>query len=118
MQKLICRTDLSDDPLIFVAQFVAQQKIFRAEDYHPGLTISIPDSKFQYIVIIAIMTSNTNNKTDRSETLAQLYEVFLYKKKDIIAIQKKLGINSNANQTVVHQSKKSEDPLLIRMSCC
>ena len=52
------------------------------------------------------MSNNTNNKTDRSETLAQLYEVFLYKKKDIIAIQKKLGINSNINQTAVLESKK------------
>jgi hypothetical protein len=59
------------------------------------------------------MTSNTNNKTDdRSETLAQLYEVLLYKKKDIIAIQKKLrvtGINGN----VVRKQKH----LLIHMSC-
>lgn len=29
------------------------------------------------------MSNNTNNKTDRSETLAQLYEVLLYKKKAI-----------------------------------
>ena len=43
------------------------------------------------------MSNNTNNKTDRSEILAQLYKVFLYKKKDIIVIQKKLSINSNAN---------------------
>ncbi len=35
------------------------------------------------------MSNNTNNKTDRSQTHSQLYEVFLYKKKDIIAIQKK-----------------------------
>ncbi|CAG8627513.1 34767_t:CDS:1 [Gigaspora margarita] len=52
------------------------------------------------------MTSNTNNKTDPSEKFFQLYKVFLYKKKDIIAIQKKLGINSNINQTVVSESKK------------
>src|SRR6266496_95903 len=32
------------------------------------------------------------------KTLNQLYEVLLYKKKDIIAIQKKLGISGNANQ--------------------
>ena len=32
------------------------------------------------------------------ETLALLYGLFLYKKKDIIAIQKKLGISGNANQ--------------------
>ncbi|PKC02047.1 hypothetical protein RhiirA5_425802 [Rhizophagus irregularis] len=33
-------------------------------------------------------------------------EVLLYKKKDIIAIQKKLGINANANQTAIYQNKK------------
>ena len=37
------------------------------------------------------MTSNTNISSDKSE--AQLYEVLLYKKKDIIAIQKKLSID-------------------------
>ncbi|GBC45500.1 uncharacterized protein OCT59_013429 [Rhizophagus irregularis] len=36
------------------------------------------------------------------ETLAQFYGLFLYKKKDIIAIQKKLGIGpGNANELVV-----------------
>jgi len=35
------------------------------------------------------------------EAVAQLYGVFLYKKKDIIAIQEKLGIGGNANQLVV-----------------
>ena len=36
------------------------------------------------------------------ETLAQLYGLFLYKKKDIIAIQEKLGIGpGNANELVV-----------------
>ena len=35
------------------------------------------------------------------ETLAQLYGLFLYKKKDIIAIQEKLGIGGNANQLAV-----------------
>ncbi|CAJ0637734.1 12952_t:CDS:2 [Entrophospora sp. SA101] len=49
--------------------------------------------------------SNTNNKTDPSEIL---YEVFLYKKKDITAIQKKLGIISNINQTAVTESKKAK----------
>ncbi|PKC50766.1 hypothetical protein RhiirA1_485420 [Rhizophagus irregularis] len=43
----------------------------------------------------AIMANND------PETVAQLYGVFLYKKKDIIAIQKKLGISGNANQLVV-----------------
>ena len=50
------------------------------------------------------------------ETLSQLYEVFLYKKKDIIAIQEKLGISGNANQTAVHQSNKAKT--LIHTSCC
>ena len=60
------------------------------------------------------MTSNTNISSDKSE--AQLYEVLLYKKKDIIAIQKKLGkfpdrekgpIESR-NQTALNQSKKGK----------
>ena len=54
------------------------------------------------------MTSNTNNKTDPSEKFPQLYEVLLYKKKDITAIQKKLGINSNINQTTVLGNKKAK----------
>jgi len=54
------------------------------------------------------MTSNTNNKTDPNEKFPQLYEVFLYKKKDITAIQKKLGINSNINQTAVSEGKKTK----------
>src|SRR4051812_39781785 len=54
------------------------------------------------------MTSNTNNKTDPNENFPQLYEVFLYKKKDITAIQKKLSINSNINQTAVSDSKKAK----------
>ena len=35
------------------------------------------------------------------ETLAQLYGLFLYRKKDIIDIQEKLGIGGNINQLVV-----------------
>ena len=35
------------------------------------------------------------------ETLAQLYGLFLYRKKDIIAIQEKLGIGGNINQLAV-----------------
>ncbi|RGB21579.1 hypothetical protein C1646_777691 [Rhizophagus diaphanus] len=60
------------------------------------------------------MTSNTNHKFVQSEILEnQLYEVFLYKKMDILAIQeciaeRKLGINDNANQTTLNQSKKAE----------
>ncbi|RGB32311.1 hypothetical protein C1646_763072 [Rhizophagus diaphanus] len=50
--------------------------------------------------------NNNTNKSPIKESLDQLYEVFLYKKKDIIAIQKKLGININANQETVRQSKK------------
>src|SRR5215469_10491734 len=60
------------------------------------------------------MTSNTNNKFVQSE--AQLYEVLLYKKKDIIAIQKKLGMVPNRrkgpiesrNQIASNQSKKGK----------
>ncbi|CAG8627677.1 7912_t:CDS:1, partial [Paraglomus occultum] len=47
------------------------------------------------------MISNTNNKTDQS---AHLYEVLLYKRKDIIAIQEKLGINSNTLKQIKHES--------------
>ncbi|CAG8540683.1 12114_t:CDS:2 [Cetraspora pellucida] len=42
------------------------------------------------------------------EKFSQLYEVFLYKKKDITTIQKKLGINNNINQTAVLESKKAK----------
>src|SRR5688572_7042399 len=60
------------------------------------------------------MTSNTNISFDKSE--AQLYEVLLYKKKYIIAIQKKLSmvvskgpsINDNTNQTALIQCKKGK----------
>src|SRR3954452_20370877 len=60
------------------------------------------------------MTSNTNISSDKSE--AQLYEVLLYKKKDIIAIQKKLstfpdpgkGPIESRNQTALNQSKKGK----------
>ena len=53
------------------------------------------------------MTSNTNNKFVQSEILKnQLYEVLLYKKMDVLAIQehlaeRNLGINDNINQTIV-----------------
>jgi hypothetical protein len=40
------------------------------------------------------------------KTLAQLYGLFLYKKKDIIAIQEKLGIGGNANQLAVPPDSK------------
>src|SRR2546423_2853191 len=60
------------------------------------------------------MTSNTNISSDKSE--AQLYEVLLYKKKDIIAIQKKLSTFSDLkkgpiesrNQTALNQNKKGK----------
>jgi hypothetical protein len=42
------------------------------------------------------MISNTNNKSDQSETIAISYELLLYWKKDIIAIQEKLGIDGYA----------------------
>src|SRR5256714_4408450 len=66
------------------------------------------------------MTSNTNISSDKSEAVpegpAQLYEVLLYKKKDIIAIQKKLSMFSDwekgpiesRNQTALNQSKKGK----------
>src|SRR6185312_4214535 len=50
------------------------------------------------------MISNTNNKTDQIETFAHLYEVLLYKRKDIIVIQEKLGINSNTLKKIKHES--------------
>ena len=58
------------------------------------------------------MISNTNNKSVQSEILEnQLYEMLLYKKMEILAIQKhltkrNLDINDNANQTALNQSKK------------
>src|SRR5207248_11546767 len=56
------------------------------------------------------MTSNTNISSNKSE--AQLYEVLLYKKKDIIAIQKKLstfpGPIESRNQTALNQNKKGK----------
>ena len=59
------------------------------------------------------MTSNNNINSDKSE--AQLYEVLLYKKKDIIAIQKKLGMIpdrrkgpiESRNQTASNQKGKT-----------
>jgi hypothetical protein len=60
------------------------------------------------------MTSNTNNNSDQvDDELYEelLYEVLLYKKKDIIAIQEKLGmtplgsINDNTNKTVLNENK-------------
>uniref|UniRef100_U9SMM8 Uncharacterized protein n=1 Tax=Rhizophagus irregularis (strain DAOM 181602 / DAOM 197198 / MUCL 43194) TaxID=747089 RepID=U9SMM8_RHIID len=66
------------------------------------------------------MTSNTNNNSDQVNAYELheelLYELLLYKKKDIIAIQKKLGmavsegpsINDNTNQTALNQSKKGK----------
>src|SRR5688572_1038528 len=64
------------------------------------------------------MTSDTNHKLVQSEILEnQLYEVVLYKKMDILAIQERIaevkhGMRShadpsiNANQTGLNQSKK------------
>ena len=79
------------------------------------------------------MTRNTNNYSDQVNAQYQenlelclcedpyeelLYELLLYKKKDIIAIQKKLdmvivpkespSINDDTNQTALNQSKKAE----------
>ena len=55
------------------------------------------------------MISNTNNKSD---TFAHLYGVLLYKKKDIIAIQEKLGISwkaSMANDNVLKRTEHEPD---------
>ena len=67
------------------------------------------------------MTSNTNINSDQvDDELYEelLYELLLYKKKDIIAIQEKLGmamvplgspsINGNTNQTALNQNKKGK----------
>jgi len=60
------------------------------------------------------MTSNTNTSSDQVDDKIYeelLYELLLYKKKDIIAIQEKLGmaplgpINDNTNQTALNESK-------------
>ena len=49
------------------------------------------------------MIGSTNNKSNQSETFASLYGVLLYKEKDIIAIQGKLGINSNTLKQIEHE---------------
>jgi hypothetical protein len=60
------------------------------------------------------MTSNTNNNSDQVDDELHeelLYELLLYKKKDIIVIQKKFGIvllesiNDITNQTALNKSK-------------
>jgi hypothetical protein len=64
------------------------------------------------------MSRNTNNNSDQVDADLYdeqyeelLYELLLYKKKDIIAIQEKLGmtplgpINDNTNQTALNESK-------------
>ncbi len=45
---------------------------------------------------------------NNSETLNQLYKVLLYKKKDIIAIQKKLSIGGNTNQMANIEAKRQK----------
>ncbi|RIA79737.1 hypothetical protein C1645_840038 [Glomus cerebriforme] len=63
------------------------------------------------------MIKNTNNNSDQVDIQLYdephkklLYELLLYKKKDIIAIQKNsVGpINDNTNQTALNQSKKEK----------
>jgi hypothetical protein len=65
------------------------------------------------------MTRNTNNNSDQVDDKLHeelLYELLLCKKKDIIAIQKKLGMDSdrkkgpieNRNQIALNQSKKGK----------
>ncbi|RHZ56137.1 hypothetical protein Glove_406g17 [Diversispora epigaea] len=43
------------------------------------------------------------HKSDQIETFAPLYGVLLYKKKDIITIQEKLGISSNTLKQIEHE---------------
>ena len=64
------------------------------------------------------MTRNTNNNSDQVDVQLYdkteeefLYELLLYKKKDIITIQKKLGINNNKNQIVLNKNKKEKKTL-------
>ena len=65
------------------------------------------------------MTSNTNNISDQVNAQLcddlhkkLLYELLLYKKKDIIAIQEKLSItplgpiNDNTNQTALNEKQR------------
>ena len=54
------------------------------------------------------MISSTNNKSNQSETFAPLYEVLLYKKKDIIAIQEKLGISWKASMAISNALEQIE----------
>ncbi|RIA82498.1 hypothetical protein C1645_835256 [Glomus cerebriforme] len=51
------------------------------------------------------MISNTNINSDKSE--AQLYEVLLYKKKDIIAIQKKLSMFSDPGKGLIESRNQT-----------
>ncbi|RIB19695.1 hypothetical protein C2G38_2181175 [Gigaspora rosea] len=44
----------------------------------------------------------------KNETLDPLYEVLLYKKKDIIAIQEKFGISGNANQIANIEARRQK----------
>ena len=80
------------------------RSLLRADEQYSGL-------KIEYMLpeVNTIMTSNTNISSDQSKILEELlYELLLYKKKDIIAIQEKLSINSNTNQTALNQSKKGK----------
>ncbi|PKK80569.1 hypothetical protein RhiirC2_2689 [Rhizophagus irregularis] len=87
---------MSHRPAIYsVVQFMAQQilpslpQYSEVDDYFSGL-------KFSAL-----------NNTDQSEILDQFYEVLLYKKKDIIAIQQ-FRKSANANQAIIHQSWKAK----------
>ncbi|RHZ72012.1 hypothetical protein Glove_248g49 [Diversispora epigaea] len=48
------------------------------------------------------------HKSDQSETFTHLYEVLLYKKKDVIAIQEKLGISWEASMANGNVPKQTE----------
>ncbi|CAG8536738.1 2873_t:CDS:2 [Dentiscutata erythropus] len=59
------------------------------------------------------MMSNANNIS--CEILNQFYGVLLYKKKDIVAIQEKLGNSGNVNQTAVHIEPVLEGKTLVNL---
>ncbi|PKK40856.1 hypothetical protein RhiirC2_806480, partial [Rhizophagus irregularis] len=77
--------------------------------YSKKISVLCKNFRIKYILlIIAIMTSSTNNNSSRNETFDPLYEVLLYKKKDIIAIQEKLGISGNTNKMANTEAKREK----------
>ncbi|CAG8481223.1 14202_t:CDS:2 [Ambispora leptoticha] len=56
-----------------------------------------------------IPNSNNGQDDERLDLFYNPKKVLLYKKKDITAIQKKLGINSNINQMAVSESEIAKE---------